>query len=105
MRVVFEKRYLLELYQSGKTSDKKHRFQSEVIKGYAKAIYRLEKAKALEDLYLYNSLNYEVLRGDREGVHSIRANLQYRVEFTVTVIGDEEVTTICNIIELSNHYK
>ncbi|WP_291530786.1 type II toxin-antitoxin system RelE/ParE family toxin [Bacteroides sp. UBA939] len=105
MRVEFEKQYLLDLYKRGKISDKKHRFQPEVIKGYVRAIYRLQEANALEDLYKYNSLNYEVLRGDKEGIHSIRVNLQYRIEFTVTVICGEEAITICNIIELSNHYK
>jgi proteic killer suppression protein len=105
MRVEFAKKYLLELYEKGKTADKKHRFPPEVIKGYAKAIYRLQEARTLEDLYRYHALNYKTLHGDKEGIHSIRANLQYRIEFTVTKLEDEKVVTLCNIIELSNHYK
>ena len=38
MQIEFDKEYLRELYQTGKTSDKKHRFQPQVIKGYKKAI-------------------------------------------------------------------
>ena len=43
MLVTFDKEYLKELYVSGKCSDKKHRFQPDVIKRYARCIYRLEE--------------------------------------------------------------
>ena len=35
---------------------------------------------------------------------SVGANGQYRVEFKVSSIGDEQIVTICLILELSNHY-
>lgn len=54
---------------------------------------------------LINSLNYEVLKGDKKGVSSIRVNNKYRIEFTVKETMDEPIITVCNIIELSNHYK
>lgn len=38
MQIEFDKEYLRELYQTGKTSDKKHRFQPQVIKGYKKLL-------------------------------------------------------------------
>jgi proteic killer suppression protein len=34
MIVTFEETYLKELYENGKTSDKKHRFQPDIIKRY-----------------------------------------------------------------------
>ena len=83
MEINFEKEYLRELYEDGKTSDKKHRFQ----------------------FFPINSLRYEVLKGDKAGISSIRVNDQYRIEFTVKQISYETVVTICNILELSNHYK
>ena len=52
MFVTFEKKYLRDLYETGKTADKK-----------------------------------------------------YRIEFTITSNGVESVVTVCNILELSNHYK
>ena len=59
-----------------------------------------------EDIFPFRSLNYEVLSGDKKGISSIRVNSQYRIEFTVNKIEDKEpVLTICNILELSNHYK
>ncbi len=107
MVVTFGKEYLKELYETGKTSNRKYRFQPEIIKAYAKCIYRLQEAKAIEDLYQFHSLNYEILKGDKKGLSSIRVNDKYRIEFSVSTVeeADEIVLTICNIIELSNHYK
>lgn len=52
-----------------------------------------------------NSLYYETLKGDKAEVSSIRVNDKYRVEFTVKETIDEAILTVCNGIELSNHYK
>ena len=56
---------------------------------------------------LQSSGNYTLfLKGvDKAGISSIRVNDQYRIEFTVKQISSEAVVTICNILELSNHYK
>lgn len=43
MYIEFEKDYLRELYTDGKTSDKKHRYQPEVIRGYQKAVFLLSE--------------------------------------------------------------
>jgi len=53
----------------------------------------------------YNSLNYERLEGDKAGLSSVRVNDQYRIEFEEYVRDGETVATICNITDLSNHYK
>jgi proteic killer suppression protein len=104
MIVAFEKEYLRDLYENGKTADKKHRFQPDVMKRYKKRIKTLQDAERITDLVAINSLNYEVLKGDKAGISSIRVNKQYRIEFTVTDNGVESVAKICNILELSNHY-
>lgn len=100
MIVTFDKDYLCELYENGK-SDKRHRFQPDIIKRYKRGVDYLKSANKIEDLHLLPSLHYEALKGDKVGISSIRVNHQYRIEFTVT----ESVVTICNILELSNHYK
>jgi proteic killer suppression protein len=105
MVIAFDKEYLQELFEQGKTSDKKHRFQPDIVKLYVKRIKILQKAKNTEELYLMNSLHYEILEGDKQGVSSIRVNLKYRIEFTVNQTGVEPVVTVCNILELSNHYQ
>ena len=106
MVVVFEKEYLSELYYNGKCSDKKHRYQPDIVKRYKQRIDMLNAASSIESLYKFNSLEYEVLSGDKAGVSSIRVNNKYRIEFVVSHESDgKERLTICNIIELSNHYK
>ncbi|MDR2004168.1 MAG: type II toxin-antitoxin system RelE/ParE family toxin [Prevotella sp.] len=105
MEINFEKDYLRELFETGKTTDKKYRFQPHVINKYRKTIDILEAVPGVEFLYRYNSLNYEVLKGDKKGLESVRVNNQYRIEFSTTIVVSETVITICNIIELSNHYK
>lgn len=104
MNIEFEKEYLSELYYKGKCSDKKHRFQPDVIMKYKLRIDMLNNAPNIESLFLIGSLHYEVLKGDKTGISSIRVNNQYRIEFIVSKEVDETIT-VCNIIELSNHYK
>ncbi len=104
MIIRFEKEYLRELYEVGKASDKKHRYQPDIVERYRRRIDTLAGAVDTESLYQHASLHYEVLKGDKAGISSVRVNTQYRIEFTVT--GEiEPVATVCNIIELSNHYK
>ena len=105
MEIKFEKTYLKELYDTGKTKDKKHRFQPQIVSKYRKTVDILESVARVEDLFRYNSLQYETLYGDKKGLESVRVNDQYRIEFKTTQVVFETVITICNIIELSNHYK
>jgi len=105
MIVTFEEKYLQELYETGKTTSKKHRFQPEVIKKYKRCIDILYDADDAETLMRINSLNYEILKGNKQGISSIRVNMQYRIEFTITTNGIESKVNICNILELSNHYQ
>ena len=84
---------------------KKIRFQPQIVRGYQKAVKYLIQARRLEDLFPFKSLHLEALHGDKEGRFSVRANDQYRVEFTVEQTIDAPIVTICNIMELSNHYK
>lgn len=56
-------------------------------------------------LYRLNSLNYEVLKGDKKGISSVRINRQYRLEFTVRDVMNEQIITVCRLLDISNHYK
>lgn len=105
MFITFEKTYLQELYEKGKTSDKKHRYQPDIVRRYQKCVKYLSSAKSVDELLLINSLNYEQLKGDKKGISSMRVNEKYRIEFAVKETMDEPFITVCNIIELSNHYK
>ncbi len=81
MIITFEKEYLRDLYETGKTTDKKYRFQPDVLKRYKKCIKTLEMAGRVEDLFVISSLNDEVLKGHKYGISSIQVNNQYRIDF------------------------
>lgn len=105
MIVTFEHQYLYDLYAIGKCTEKKYRFQPDVVRRYQKAINFLKAASKIESLWAIHSLNYEVLTGDKAGRSSVRVNDKYRIEFTVSIQEDKPLVTICNVLELSNHYK
>lgn len=105
MIVTFEEEYLQELYEKGTTADKKHRYQDDIVRRYRKRIQLMKSTADISSLAKYNSLHYEVLKGDKKGLSSIRVNNKYRIEFTVRETIEEPIVTVCNIIELSNHYK
>lgn len=105
MFIEFDKEYLRELFEQGRTSDKQHRYQPEVVRGYQKAVVSLKRAINVEMLYRLNSLNYEVLKGNKKGISSVRVNRQYRLEFTVREVENEQIITVCRLLDISNHYK
>ena len=105
MNITFEKDYLQEMYRTGKSTDKKYRFQPAIIRKYIRVIDLMIDQPDTKALIKYNSLNYEKLKGDKAGLSSVRVNDQYRIEFEEKAVNNQIVATICNITELSNHYK
>ena len=105
MIVTFDRKYLRELYENGKTNDKKHRFQPEIIRKYQYCIRYLLGASCIEALYHVKGLNYEELQADKAGISSIRINNKYRIEFSLNENTIEPQITVCSILEISNHYK
>lgn len=104
MQIYFKEIYLKDLYTKGH-ADKKHRFQPQIIKKYARIIDLMKNEDNVLGLQKYKSLNYERLLGDKHGTSSVRVNDQYRIEFEEKTENGKAIATICNITELSNHYK
>ena len=105
MIVTFAKKYLQELYVKGHANDKKHRFQPHIVLKYLKVINLMKQQENVLGLTKYGSLHYEKLHGDKEGISSVRVNDKYRIEFIEEIEAGKHIATICNITELSNHYK
>ena len=104
MEVRFDKDYLKLLYISGEAG-KRHRFQPQIIKRYIRVIDLMMELPNVNALTQYNSLRYERLSGDKKGLSSVRVNDQYRIEFEEILKDSEVIACICNITDLSNHYK
>jgi proteic killer suppression protein len=105
MIVIFDKTYLKELYEVGCCSEKKYRYQPDIVKRYQRRIVFMSEANSIQDLKSLNSLNFEALSGDKKGTFSVRVNNKYRIEFLIDENLEDTRLTICNITELSNHYK
>ena len=106
MDICFEKEYLRELYETGKASGKKHRFQPQVVNGYLKCVRALHDAQRMEELFQYNALRYEKLSGNKKGLSSLRINDQYRLEFReVQGQATEAVIELCSLVDITNHYR
>lgn len=105
MRVLFDKDYLERLYKEGNSEEKKHRFQPQIVKKYIQIVNLMIDSPNVLSLAKYNSLRYEKLVGDKNGLSSVRVNDQYRIEFEEIIINNETIATIVNITDLSNHYK
>ena len=103
MEIKFDKEYLEELYEHGRTKNKKYRFQPQVIKKYQKRIDTLESMSRIEELFTLNSLNFEAL--ESSGSYSIRIDYHYRLEFQVINSESEPFVNICLITEIINHYQ
>ena len=104
MEVNFNEEYLRDLYHKG-SADKKHRFQPQIVRRYIRVIDLMLQEENVLGLTKYNSLNYEHLSGNKQGLSSVRVNDQYRIEFEEEIENGKTIATICNITELSNHYK
>ncbi len=104
MVIEYEKDYLKELYEDGKCKGKKYRFDAAVVKKYQKRIDTLTAATRIEDLFVFNSLNFEALNG-RTDYFSIRIDYHYRLEFKTRTEGTETVLTICIVTDITNHYQ
>ena len=104
MLVVFDKEYLKSLYEKGSCDDRKHWFQPEIVSRYVRVIKLMCSVKDVSCLMNYNSLHYERLKGDKQGLSSVRINNKYRIEFEEWYEEGVTVASICNIIDISNHY-
>lgn len=105
MTVNFEQEYLFDLYTKGKAKDKKRRYQPQIVAKFIRVVKLMTAEDNVMGLVKYGSLHYEHLHGDKEGLSSVKVNDQYRIEFKEELEDGKEIATICNITELSNHYR
>jgi proteic killer suppression protein len=106
MNISFNNPELADLYEGEKTFNKEFRSNPSLINQYIKTINKLRSVEKVEQLYQYNSLNYEKLKGDRKGYSSVRINKQYRLIFEEVISKEEPFRVILFAIEeISKHYE
>ncbi len=63
-------------------------------KACARKLDQLDSISALKDLTIPPGNQLEPLKGDRQGQYSVRINEQYRICFTWTMLGPDEVEIV-----------
>ena len=106
MQVSFADEYWQQLYVG--RAPGKPKFSASVIRQYQKTIRALSQAESTDQLRQFRSLNFEALRGNLQGYHSVRVNRQYRIILTVVkdkiqLSGIEEEALI--VEKMNKHYE
>lgn len=73
----------------------------EVVRAYRKRMQQIRAFRDERDFLAVRSLNFEKLKGNREGQHSIRLNLQWRL--ILKIRGDHPCKVI-GIIEIVDYH-
>lgn len=105
MKVIFKDEVLLELYETGKTKDKRYKNlcrNKKFIEGYTRVVKTMHQVESTADLKLFSFLHYEKLRYQVEQRSSVRIvnGMVERLLFSETDDGIE-----VELIEIdSTHY-
>lgn len=102
MIIQFKNSYLEALFQ-GKAVAGKPRFSIEVISKFKKTILKLKNADNIREIRSQKSLNFEALKGNYKGFHSVRVDRSYRVILSVDSAGQVNVADILTVHDLTNH--
>src|SRR5260370_33090649 len=70
-------------------------------KAFRKRMQQIRAATDERTFYAYRSLNFEKLKGDREGQHSMRLNDQYRL--IVELHGKHPKKTV-HVVEITDYH-
>jgi toxin HigB-1 len=106
MDISFNNQLLQDLYVGNKITDKEFRSNPALIKQYIKTVKKLESVNKVEQLFQFNGLNYEKLKGNWVGYSSVRINNQYRLIFEEINSKNEPFEVILfQLEEISKHYE
>lgn len=73
----------------------------EIVRAYRKRMQQIRAARDERDLYMLKSLHYEKLKGSRDGQHSIRLNLQWRL---ILELRGEHPCKVVGIVEIVDYH-
>lgn len=76
-------------------------FSQEIVSAYRKRMQQIRAATDERVFYNLKSLHFEKLKGDRDGQHSMRLNLQWRL--VIEIRGDHPCKVI-GIVEIVDYH-
>lgn len=103
MTIRFNNPYL-EALAIGEPLSGKPIYSDIVVKKFRRTLITLTAAESVTEIQKINGLNFEKLRGDRQGFYSVRVDQKYRL--LLTVEGDDlTVAEILTVEDLTNNYR
>lgn len=76
-------------------------FSQEIVRAYRKRMQQIRAFRDERDFVALKSLHFEKLKGDRQGQHSVRLNLQWRL--VLEIRGDHPCKVI-GIVEIVDYH-
>ena len=104
MIIKFNNQYLEKIFEN-KPVIGKPRYSNDVIQKFKKTVLKLQYADNIRELKKFTGLNFEALKGDRKGMHSVRVDIHYRLILRREEDKSVTITDVIIIEELSNHYQ
>src|SRR5262245_6665445 len=83
-----------DLFHGRDSKEARRRLPKQLWRAAARKLDAVDQAAALGDLRVPPGNQLEALRGDREGLHGIRINDQYRICFIWSDAGVENVEVV-----------
>lgn len=74
-------------------------FSQEIVRSFRKRMQQIRAARDERDLHSIRALNFEKLKGNREGQYSIRLNLQWRLILKIRGAHPCKVIGIVEIVD------
>jgi proteic killer suppression protein len=74
-------------------------FGAAVVKAYRKRMQQIRAATDERTFYARRSLNFEKLKGDREGQHSMRLNNQWRLIVELKGAAPMKIVRIIEVVD------
>lgn len=76
-------------------------FGDQIVKAYRKRLQQIRAAHDERTFYALRSLNFEKLKGDRAGQHSIRLNDQWRL---IVELDGKAPNKVVRIVEITDYH-
>lgn len=102
MLITFANEYLEKLYHQQKVPGKP-KYDQTIIDICIRRIDQFIAADNSDELRQFKSLHFEALKGEKQGLNSVRVNRQYRIEFRLSFDQVERIEIVL-IEDLSNHH-
>lgn len=102
MEVIFNNKYLQELYTTG-VSLKYKKIPVQVVKKLPLAVRILQQLEVIQDIWKYPGYNFEKLQGTNQ--YSMRLGRTWRLIMEIDWANDEKTIGIIGLEDLTYHYQ